>query len=134
MAISILAYSIFTGACYFAAQPWQLAVLRFAAALGMGGEWALGVALVVECWPDRFRPLLAGVIGAAGNLGYLVIALVVAIGRGDARPWRWTMLALHGAGTAGVCRACISSRIAAMAALGARVGRHDRSAKSSPPV
>jgi MFS transporter, SHS family, sialic acid transporter len=92
MAISILAYSIFTGACYFAAQPWQLAVLRFAAALGMGGEWALGVALVVECWPERFRTLLAGVIGATGNLGYLAIALIVAIGRVTPGAWRWTML------------------------------------------
>jgi SHS family sialic acid transporter-like MFS transporter len=92
MAISILVYSIFTGACYFAAQPWQLAALRFAAALGMGGEWALGVALVVECWPERFRTLLAGVIGAAGNLGYLAIALVVAIGRVTPDAWRWTML------------------------------------------
>ncbi len=92
MAISILAYSVFTGACYFAMQPWHLAVLRFAAALGMGGEWALGVALVVECWPDRYRTLLAGVIGAVGNLGYLAIALIVAIVRVTPDAWRWTML------------------------------------------
>ena len=56
MALSILAYSFFTGCCYFAAAPWQLGVLRFFAALGMGGEWALGVALVMECWPERLRP------------------------------------------------------------------------------
>jgi MFS family permease len=92
MAISILMYSLFTGACYFAAAPWQLAVLRFAAALGMGGEWALGVTLVVECWPERLRTVLAGVIGAAGNLGYLAIALVVAVGRVTPDAWRWTML------------------------------------------
>ena len=92
MAVSILAYSIFTGACYFAAQPWQLAGLRFAAALGMGGEWALGVALVVECWPERLRPILAGVIGAAGNLGYLLIALIVARFPVTPAHWRWTML------------------------------------------
>ena len=40
----------------------------------MGGEWSLGVALVMEVWPDRSRAWLAGVIGAAANLGYLMIA------------------------------------------------------------
>src|SRR5215218_1468898 len=52
MSLSILTYAIFTGACGLATQPWHLAVLRFIAALGIGGEWALGVALVVELWPD----------------------------------------------------------------------------------
>ena len=92
MAISILAYSLFTGACYFAVEPWQLAAFRFLAALGMGGEWALGVALVVECWPERWRPVLAGLIGAAGNVGYLLIALVIAKFPVTPDHWRWTML------------------------------------------
>src|SRR5436190_5201808 len=91
MALSILTYSLFTGACYFATQPLHLAGLRFIAALGMGGEWSLGVALVMECWPERHRPLLAAAIGAAANLGYAVIALV---GRYIPREqWRWVMLA-----------------------------------------
>ena len=93
MALSILFYSCFTGACYFAAQPWQLAALFFLAALGMGGEWALGVALVVESWPERSRPLLAGVIGAASNCGYLVIGLTVMFCRVTPGSWRWIMLA-----------------------------------------
>ena len=92
MALSIFIYSLFTGLCYFAAQPWQLGVLRFAAALGMGGQWALGVALVMECWPDRYRPALAGIIGAAANVGFLLISLV---GMGFAvttETWRTMML------------------------------------------
>ncbi|MBN2580469.1 MAG: MFS transporter [Pirellulales bacterium] len=93
MSISIFAYSIFTGSCYFAQEPWQLGVLRFLAALGMGGEWSLGVALVVECWPDKLRPLLAGVIGAAGNVGYLLIAVLAMNFRVSPDSWRWTMLA-----------------------------------------
>jgi MFS family permease len=92
MAVSIFAYSLFTGACYFATQPWQLGVLRFFAALGMGGEWALGVALVMESWPERFRPLLAGVIGAAGNCGYLLIAAITTRFPPTPDNWRWTML------------------------------------------
>src|SRR5262249_9220316 len=45
-------------------------------ALGMGGEWSLGVALVMEIWPDRSRGVLAGLIGAAANAGFLLIAIV----------------------------------------------------------
>src|SRR5512135_420284 len=70
MSLSILAYSLFTGCSYFAQTASQLGLFRFLAALGMGGEWSLGVALVMECWPERFRPLLAGAIGAAANLGF----------------------------------------------------------------
>src|SRR5688572_32485362 len=51
MTLSILVYSLFTGLAYFAQQPWHLGLFRFIAALGMGGEWSLGVALVMECWP-----------------------------------------------------------------------------------
>src|SRR6185503_16722274 len=67
MTLSILAYSVFTGLCYFATEAWHLGAFRFIAALGMGGEWSLGVALVMECWPARMRPLMAGIIGAAAN-------------------------------------------------------------------
>src|SRR5204863_406901 len=64
---------------------------RFGAALGMGGEWSLGVALVMECWPEKHRPKLAGAIGAAANLGYGIIALT---SRYIPRErWRWVMLA-----------------------------------------
>jgi MFS family permease len=76
MSLSILTYAIFTGLCGFATQAWQIAVLRFISSLGMGGEWALGVALVTELWPDRSRALLAGLIGAAANVGFLAIAIV----------------------------------------------------------
>src|SRR5437588_12438613 len=76
MTLSILTYAIFTGLCGLAVAPWQVGVLRFCSALGMGGEWSLGVALVMEIWPERSRALLAGLIGAAANVGFLLIALV----------------------------------------------------------
>ena len=65
MALSILTYSLVTGLGYFAQNPEQLSAVRFVSALGMGGQWALGVALVMECWPEKWRPLLAGAMGAA---------------------------------------------------------------------
>jgi MFS family permease len=58
----------------------------------MGGQWALGVALVVESWPDRLRPILSGVIGAVGNVGYLMIGLLVMMCRVTPGHWRWIML------------------------------------------
>ncbi len=92
MTVSILAYSLFTGACYFAREPWHLAVLRFAAALGMGGEWALGVALVMESWPERLRPLLSGLIGASANVGYLLVGGLAVLSPITEHSWRWIML------------------------------------------
>jgi MFS family permease len=76
MSLSVLTYAVFTGLCGFAVTPLQLAVLRFVASLGMGGEWALGVALVMEVWPNRSRALMAGLIGAAANVGYMLVGFV----------------------------------------------------------
>lgn len=93
MIYSILAYSLFTGCCYFAASPVQLALFRFLGAVGMGGEWSLGVALVMECWPEGKRPVLAAAIGAAANVGFGLIGalgMVMHVTRGS---WRWVMLA-----------------------------------------
>src|SRR5262245_34471981 len=93
MSLSILTYSLFTGACYFATEPWHLGVLRFVAALGMGGEWSLGVALVMECWPEKHRPWLAGAIGASANMGFGLIAALGWLKPVTATSWRWVMIA-----------------------------------------
>ena len=74
MSISIFTYAVFTGLCGFATEAWHIAILRFIASLGMGGEWALGVALVNELWTKGNRALVAGAIGAAANIGYLMVA------------------------------------------------------------
>ena len=76
MTLSVFTYAVFTGLCGFAGAAWQVGALRFIAALGMGGEWSLGVALVMEVWPNRSRAFMAGLIGAAANVGYLMVGLV----------------------------------------------------------
>ena len=96
MVFSVLTYATFTGFCGLAQWPWQLAGLRFLSALGMGGEWSLGVALVMECWPAQTRPVLAGLIGAAGNVGYVLTAIPVMAIEGlglhmNAGGWRWVL-------------------------------------------
>lgn len=96
MVFSVLTYAGFTGLCGLAQDAWQLAGLRFLASLGMGGEWALGVALVMESWPQSLRPLLAGLIGAAANVGFLLTAVMVAGVKAwgvqiEAGGWRWVL-------------------------------------------
>ncbi|HND53769.1 MAG TPA: MFS transporter [Pirellulaceae bacterium] len=76
MTLSVFTYAVFTGVCGFCNDAWQVGVLRFIAALGMGGEWSLGVALVMEVWPNRSRAFMAGLIGAAANVGYLLVGFV----------------------------------------------------------
>lgn len=92
MALSILCYSLFTGLVYFASEPWHLLATRFIAALGMGGEWSLGVALVMEVWPEKHRPLMAGVIGAAANVGFALIAVIGMSFKVTVDSWRWVAL------------------------------------------
>ncbi|HZV06438.1 MAG TPA: MFS transporter [Gemmataceae bacterium] len=96
MVFSVLTYALFTGLCGLAQGPWQLAALRFLASLGMGGEWALGVALVMESWPQPLRPLLAGLIGAAANVGFLLTAVMVEAVKSlgvqvEESGWRWVL-------------------------------------------
>jgi MFS family permease len=93
MIFSVLTYSLFTGAAYAAQEPWHLMALRFVASMGMGGQWSLGVALVVECWPGIARPMLAGLIGAAANVGFLMISTLAYIFPVQPDSWRWIMLA-----------------------------------------
>lgn len=76
MTVSVLLYSFCSGFSACSGSPEQLAALRFLGALGMGGEWALGVALVMEIWPNTSRAWLAGWIGAFGNLGYAICGLI----------------------------------------------------------
>jgi MFS family permease len=93
MALSVLCYSAFTGLGFFAQHPWHLLALRFLGALGMGGEWSLGVALVMESWPEVRRPLMAGIIGVASNAGFALIAILGMLFKVTEQSWRWVMLA-----------------------------------------
>src|SRR5579872_3217874 len=59
---TILTYALATGFSYFAETWWQLLILRFVAALGIGGEWAVGASILSETWPKRWRPWIAAVL------------------------------------------------------------------------
>ncbi|HEY2587816.1 MAG TPA: MFS transporter [Tepidisphaeraceae bacterium] len=69
---TILTYALFTGLSFFAQTWWQLLICRFVAALGIGGEWAVGASLLSETWPSHWRPWLAAILQTGVNLGVLV--------------------------------------------------------------
>ena len=75
LTLTILTYACFTGLSFFARTWWQLLVFRFLAALGIGGEWAVGASLLSETWPRRWRPWMAAVLQTGVNLGVILASL-----------------------------------------------------------
>ncbi|HEV3118990.1 MAG TPA: MFS transporter [Gemmataceae bacterium] len=73
--LTILTYALFTGLSFLAQTWWQLLIFRFLAALGIGGEWAVGAALLSETWPRRWRPWMAAVLQTGVNLGVMLASL-----------------------------------------------------------
>jgi MFS family permease len=76
LVFTILIYAVFTGLAALSATWWQLAVYRFLTALGIGGEWAAGAALVAEVWPEGKRSKAAGILQSAWAGGFFLAALI----------------------------------------------------------
>ena len=74
--VTILIYALFTGLAALSHTWWQLALFRFITALGIGGEWAAGAALVAEVWPEDKRTRAAGLLQSAWAGGFLVAAVL----------------------------------------------------------
>lgn len=72
LALTIATYACFTGLSFFAQNWQQLLVFRFLAALGIGGEWAVGSSLLSETWPPRWRAWVAAVLQTGVNVGVLL--------------------------------------------------------------
>ncbi len=89
MGVSILFYSLFAGLGAWVQTQEQMLVLRFVVGLGVGGVWPNAVALVAEAWPDKSRPIVAGLMGAAINTGILLLSQVAQIWSVTAADWRW---------------------------------------------
>src|SRR5204863_5090761 len=68
---TVLTYALFTGLSFFAQSWWHLLIFRFLAALGIGGEWAVGASLLSETWPRKWRPWIAAVLQSGVNIGVL---------------------------------------------------------------
>ena len=97
--LTILTYALFTGLSFFVQTWWQLMICRFLAALGIGGEWAVGASLLSETWPTRWRPWIAATLQSAVNCGVLLamvlgsaVLYVAAAMRPGAYPYRYVFL------------------------------------------
>jgi len=77
---TILIYSLFTGLSALSKGFWDFAFYRFLTGLGVGGEFAVGVALVAEVIPDHARPYALGLLQAlstVGNIGAAAVSIVI---------------------------------------------------------
>ncbi|MDR3618432.1 MAG: MFS transporter [Paludisphaera borealis] len=81
MMLTVLTYSAFTGLSALSVGVWDFAGYRFLTGLGVGGQFAVGVALVAEVMSDRARPYALGWLQALSAVGNM-LAAVVAIGLG----------------------------------------------------
>jgi MFS family permease len=75
MVLTILLYSLFTGLSALSVGVWDFAIYRFLTGLGVGGEFAVGVALVAEVMPDHARPHALGWLQASSTIGNVTAAL-----------------------------------------------------------
>jgi MFS family permease len=76
MLMTILIYSVFTGLSAFSFGFIDFAIYRFLTGLGVGGEFAVGVALVAEVMPSRARPFALGLLQALSAVGNITAALL----------------------------------------------------------
>jgi MFS family permease len=89
MGLTILFYSVFSGVTAFADQIWQVGTLRFLVAMGVGGEWAVGAALVAEVFPKEARERAGGIFHATSVAG---LWLAAAVGLRVGMEWRTAYL------------------------------------------
>jgi MFS family permease len=94
MMLSIFCFSLFTLLAAFATGIWSLAVFRFMAGVGIGGEWSVGAALVSEDWPEERRTMGAALMHTGYYIGFF-LAGVANIFIGSRFGWR-AMFALGG--------------------------------------
>jgi MFS family permease len=74
LAGTVLVYAVFTGAAAFAPNVWMLALFRFVAGIGVGGEWAMAGTYVAEAWPEDRRKMGAGYLQTGYYFGFFVAA------------------------------------------------------------
>jgi len=94
MMFSILCFSLFTLLAAFATGIWTLAIYRFMAGVGIGGEWSVGAAMVSEDWPEERRTMGAALMHTGYYFGFFFAALANFF-IGSRYGWRY-MFALGG--------------------------------------
>jgi SHS family lactate transporter-like MFS transporter len=73
--LSVVWFSVFAFLSGFSTSYAMLFALRALFGIGMGGEWAAGMPLVLEHWPTRLRGLASGLLLGGWYWGYLLAAV-----------------------------------------------------------
>jgi MFS transporter, SHS family, lactate transporter len=73
--LSLAWFSLFAFLAGFSTSYTMLFALRALFGIGMGGEWAAGMPLVLEHWPARMRGLASGLLLGGWYWGYLLAAV-----------------------------------------------------------
>lgn len=76
MTTTIAVYSLGTALTAFASGYWTLLTFRLITGLGVGGEWAVGHALLAESTPSRMRGRASGFLQAGEPMGVALAAIV----------------------------------------------------------
>ncbi len=85
---SILWFSAFTLLAALCKNVWSLALVRFLAGVGIGGEWSIGASLVSEEWPEQRRTWGVCLMHTGYYIGFM-IAAVANYFIGSQYGWRW---------------------------------------------
>lgn len=108
LSITILIYSLFTGLSAVSLGVGDFILYRFLTGLGVGGVFAVVVALIAESMPDRARPFTLGLLQMLSAFGNCAAALLFMyfgdlqmkgqfnnlyiFGLGPVQPWRLLFL------------------------------------------
>ena len=74
--LTMALYSLGTAACAFAPNIWVLLMFRIVAALGIGGEWAAGAAMVAEVVPENRRVEAGALLYTSAPVGLFLATFV----------------------------------------------------------
>ncbi|CAB3656507.1 Inner membrane metabolite transport protein YgcS [Paraburkholderia sediminicola] len=93
--IFLLSFLIITAAAFaqfYVTSPFELCLLRVLIGFGMGGDFAVGHAILAEFSPRKHRGTLLGSFSVVWTIGY-VVANVLGMHYADASPdaWRWLL-------------------------------------------
>lgn len=74
--LTMALYSLGTAACAFAPNIWVLLLFRSIAALGIGGEWAAGAAMVAEVVPEKRRVEAGAILYTSAPVGLFLATFI----------------------------------------------------------